>query len=257
MGVLLMYLGLAVSFLGGISLAKPLRFLGLRNRRRAAAAVGAGGLLMAAAAAWPAPLRRASRQRSLLDAVLPAWQFDEFHEIHIQAPPDRIDAAIRQVTASEIHLFQLLTWIRAPRLPGSKRPESILNAAADRPILEVATSSGFLVVAEEPGREIVLGTLVIVPRRPRRPRHPRHPRGLTPQEFVALEGPGYAKAAMNFRVTDEGGGRCRLTTETRIYATDDASRRRFATYWRVILPGSALLRRTWLAAIRKRAEGAS
>ena len=60
---------------------------------------------------------------------------------------------------------------------------------------------------------------------------------------------------MNFRMEDEGGGWTRLTTETRIYATDASARRRFAAYWRLIYPGSALIRRTWLRAIRERAEG--
>jgi hypothetical protein len=45
-----------------------------------------------------------------------------------------------------------------------------------------------------------------------------------------------------------------VTTETRIYATDASAGRRFAPYWRVIYPGSALIRRMWLRAIAHRAE---
>ncbi len=45
-----------------------------------------------------------------------------------------------------------------------------------------------------------------------------------------------------------------LTTETRVFATDSRARRRFAVYWRVIYPGSALIRRSWLDAIKRRAE---
>src|SRR5262245_32557245 len=59
---------------------------------------------------------------------------------------------------------------------------------------------------------------------------------------------------MNFYVEDAGGGVSRLVTETRVHATDAAARRRFAAYWRMIYPGSALLRVTWLRAIRARAE---
>jgi hypothetical protein len=248
MGVFLMYTGLLAGFLGGVSLLKPLRFLGLGNRRRAAAAVGVGGLLVAAAAAFPAPLRRMPTKSSLLDLYLPYWQFAERHEIRVHAPAGRTYDAVRQVTAREIRLFRTLTWLRSPRLPGTERRQSILNAPPDRPILDVATASGFFVLAEEPGREIVLGTLVIVPEGPRR---------LTPEEFATLDRPGYAKAAINFRVEDLGGGWSRVVTETRTYATDASARRRFATYWRVILPGSALIRRMWLAAVRDRAEGAS
>jgi hypothetical protein len=59
---------------------------------------------------------------------------------------------------------------------------------------------------------------------------------------------------MNFRVTDEGKGWTRVTTQTRVVATDAAASRRFAVYWRIIYPGSAFIRRMWLAAIARRAE---
>ncbi len=47
-----------------------------------------------------------------------------------------------------------------------------------------------------------------------------------------------------------------VTAETRVYATDASARRRFARYWRVIYPGSALIRRRWLRAMKRRAEAA-
>ena len=61
---------------------------------------------------------------------------------------------------------------------------------------------------------------------------------------------------MNFRWTEDSDGWVRLSTSTRIVATSPGARRRFAAYWRLIYPGSAFLRRTWLAAIRRRAEAA-
>lgn len=245
MGVLLMDAGLAVGFVALACLVKPLRFLGLGTRRRAAGALAASGLLVAASVAWPAPLRRALSSACLLDDYLPAWQFSEHHEIRVHAPAAQAYDAILKVTAGEIRLFRALTWLREPRLPGTKHRESILNPSPDKPILDVATSSGFFVLAEEPGREIVLGTFVIVPERPHIS---------SSKEFAELDRPGYAKAAMNFRVTDDGGGWTRVTTETRVVATDDATRRRFAAYWRVIYPGSSLIRRMWLDAVRSRAE---
>lgn len=60
---------------------------------------------------------------------------------------------------------------------------------------------------------------------------------------------------MNFRIDDVGPGVCQVTTETRVHATDDDVRRRFKVYWRLIYPGSALIRQTWLRAIKVRAEG--
>ena len=103
------------------------------------------------------------------------------------------------------------------------------------------------------GLAILLGTFVA------RPRGSQIALGAdaaeTSRRFAALSAPGYAKAAMNFRVEPAPDGSCRLTTETRIHATDAATARRFATYWRFILPGSAILRVTWLHAIAGRAEG--
>jgi len=60
---------------------------------------------------------------------------------------------------------------------------------------------------------------------------------------------------MNFLVTPDGTGGSRVSTETRVYANDAASRRRFGAYWRLIYPGSALIRLMWLRAIARRAEG--
>ena len=59
---------------------------------------------------------------------------------------------------------------------------------------------------------------------------------------------------MNFHIEDAGGSACLVTTETRIVATDPAARRKFGRYWRVIYPGSALIRKMWLRAVRQRAE---
>jgi hypothetical protein len=46
-----------------------------------------------------------------------------------------------------------------------------------------------------------------------------------------------------------------ISTETRVLATDDLTRRGMARYWRLIVPGSGLLRRQWLDGIKRRAEG--
>jgi hypothetical protein len=241
-GVLLIDAGLAAGALGLLSLV-------LGRRRQGAALLASGAALGLAGVAVPAPLRRVARQASRMDEILPVYQFSEFHEIRVRATPEQVHAAVWAVTTREIRLFQALTWLRAPRLPGRSGAASILNAPADRPILEVATSSGFLALADEPGREIVVGMVVLAPPSVRKPS--------TPQAFAALDAPGTAKAVMNFRLVDEGGGWTRLSTETRVWAIGAAARHRFAAYWRLIYPGSALIRRMWLRAIRARAEAAA
>jgi uncharacterized SAM-binding protein YcdF (DUF218 family) len=58
---------------------------------------------------------------------------------------------------------------------------------------------------------------------------------------------------MNFLIAPDGPDGSVVSTETRVFATSPAARRRFAAYWRVIYPGSAIIRRMWLRAIRRRA----
>ncbi|MGH9442575.1 MAG: hypothetical protein ACRD16_09910 [Thermoanaerobaculia bacterium] len=181
---------------------------------------------------------------SELDRLVPVYQFRERHSIGIRASKERADVAIRKVTAKEIFLFRTLTWIRRR---GRRCAECILNPPPGAPILEVATRSNFLRLADVPGRELVLGTAVIRPK--------SRPRLSSPEEFQTVRQPGYAVAAMNFAIGDGPPGECTVTTETRVFATDAASRRRFGLYWAMILPGSAFLRKMWLRAIKRRAEG--
>ena len=127
-------------------------------------------------------------------------------------------------------------------------PESILNPTENVPLLEVATKTAFVVLAEDPDREIVLVTAVMVPPGFRASRRP------LPEDFRTIEQPGFAIAIINFLAEDDGAGACLISTETRVRATDPSAKRRFASYWRMIYPGSALIRRMWLRAIKKRAE---
>jgi hypothetical protein len=58
---------------------------------------------------------------------------------------------------------------------------------------------------------------------------------------------------MDLRALPEGKG-ARLETETRVFLTDAAARRRFDAYWIVVRPFSGLIRRRWLRAAKHRAE---
>ena len=244
-GVVVVYAGLLASFLGFLSLLKPLKFIGIATRSHGWVVLGAGVLVAAIGMSLPASEERIAAPRTRLDEFAPAWQFNEAHSIRVKAPREQVYRAVKQVRAGEIRLFRTLTWIRRFGRPG---PENILNAPENMPILEVATRTGFLLLAEDPGREIVIGTLVVAPPGWRAKGKP------TPEGFRALKEPGFALAAMNFHLEDAGPSETVVTTETRVYATDATSRHIFARYWRVIYPGSALIRRMWLRAVKKRAE---
>jgi hypothetical protein len=243
--VVLVYLGLLISFFGIVSILKPLGFLKIRTRSPGVLLLLAGVALTITGFALPAPEFRISAPISRLDEFAPVYQFYEFHSIRVDAPVDRVYAAIQQVSADEIPLFRTLTWIRRA---GRPTPPGILNAPQHQPLLGVASRTSFLLLAEEPDREIVLGTAVLVPGGWRPMKRP------TSEHFKELHAPGFALASMNFLLESSSPTTCLVTTETRVYATDRASVRKFARYWRVIYPGSALIRRMWLRAIKRRAE---
>jgi len=247
LGTALVYAALAAMFLGAVSVVRPLRFLGITDRPYGVVVLLCGVVVFLIGVSLPAPESRIAARATILDDFVPAYQFAEFHTIRIKAPRERVFAAIRDVTANEITLFRTLTWLRRFGRPG---PANILNPPPHEPILAVAMRSAFMKLAEESDREIVLGTLVAAPRgwRPNKDKKP------TPEDFKALRAPGFALAAINFRIEDAGDGETLLTTETRVYATDASARRKFAAYWRTIYPGSALIRVMWLRAIRRRAE---
>jgi hypothetical protein len=127
-------------------------------------------------------------------------QFSELHSIHVDAPAERVLAAVRDVDPDEIPLVRVLFRLRG--LKGL--PE-------------------FETVSETPA-EIVYALA-------------RPPRGLS--------------IRLGFRFDRET-----LTTETRVWAADPSSRRRFRLYWLAIRPFSGLIRRLWLREIKRTAESA-
>lgn len=241
-GSLVVYTGIVLAAAGGLLALKPLARLGVPTRGRAVAVTAIGVLVAVVGLALPAFEARADTRRTALDRFVPVWQFSEHHAIEVDAPASRVFDAIKNVRADEILLFRTLTWIRRggrPLKPG------ILNAGEREPLLDVAIRGGFVRLADDAPREIVLGTVIMAPAATRGT--------LTPAVFQKELAPGFVLAAMNFLVSENGPHRSLVSTETRVYANAPSARRRFAAYWRVIYPGSALIRRMWLRAIAIRA----
>ena len=186
---------------------------------------------------------------TLLDHFMPVYHFNEVHAITVRAGASRVFNAIEDATPAEAALFRLLLGARSlPRIAAGRKAPQIRNS---EPIFGWATRVGFALLAEQADRELVLGWVgqfwKLV--------GGSSPRITNPQEFLGFDRPDYAKATLNFclaELSDHTG--VRLTTETRVYATDPVAYRKFAVYWRLIRGGSALVRREWLKAIRRRAE---
>jgi hypothetical protein len=236
------YAGVGLILIGLGLMIRPVRLVGISTRTRAAVVTVSGFLVGIAALQLPTIETRAATRSTRLDEVTPVWQFREFHSRRIAAPPAEVYAAMRRVRADDILWFQTLTWIRRG---GREVPPSILNAGTDRPILDVALSSGFVLLADDSPREIVIGTVVDAPPGAARIRR---------AEIIRNPPPGYSVGTMNFRLVPDGTG-TRVSTETRVFSNGRETTRRFARYWRVIYPGSAVIRRMWLRAIENGVTG--
>jgi hypothetical protein len=186
---------------------------------------------------------------TVLDRLVPTFQAVERHSATIAASADQVWAALTQVTVGELRLFRLLMGLRV--LPGRLLGGPRARFDADESLLGWAVRFGFTVLGEEARRELVVGAIG-------QPWRLVGGRGMAVaggDDFAAFDQAGYAKMAANFQLAPIAGGRAvRLSTETRVACPDAASARRFAPYWWLIRPASGAIRRSWLAAIKRRAE---
>jgi hypothetical protein len=170
----------------------------------------------------------------LIDTYLPHYNVQALYGIDIHAPLPRVYAAARSLDLRGSWIIRLLFRLRG-------LPEANLT-------LEGMVQWGFILLADEPEREIVHGLIGRF--------WVRSPQILTvPAEaFANFKRPGLAKAVMNLAFFSGEKGTVRLTTETRVSCPDESSRRSFRRYWRLIGPFSGLIRKEWLRLIRKQAE---
>ena len=179
---------------------------------------------------------------SLIDSLLPRYQFVERHRIAVKAAPDVVWRVLNVIDVKGSGLVRLAIDIRmAPtrgKLGGAPRIFTLQPGKTMFPRL-----------AEHPPQELVLG----MAGRFWRPKGGRVE--VAPAEFAAYSAPGVAKLAFGFRLEPVGAGTL-LSTETRVYCPDWASRLPFTVYWIAIRPISGLLRRQILAAVKAESEKA-
>jgi hypothetical protein len=175
----------------------------------------------------------------LIDDFLPGYDVRERHHTIVRAPVDKVYAAVRQLDLSQARLSMFLMWLRG--IPSGISAPSCFT-------LDDFLKMRFILLGEKPNEELLLGvvgrfwTLSGKLRR------------LDSEGFRKFNEPGFAKAAWNFSLSERSDSSVLLETETRVYCTDDASRRRFRLYWFVIGAFSGLIRREVLQAVKQNAE---
>jgi hypothetical protein len=158
---------------------------------------------------------------SLIDDVLPRFDVHEVHSIALALPPgEAIELALSTPVAAD-PLVRALFRLRG--LAGHSG--SIGQALTGLGLRELARVDG----------EVVLGAAGAPWRR-----------GGGIHAFADARA-GEVRVVTNFRADG-----ATLATETRVAAVDDAARRAFGRYWRIVGPFSALIRRRWLVQIARR-----
>ena len=131
--------------------------------------------------------------------------------------------------------------------------EVVLGAEPDtltrpRGIVALTTSIGWGVLAEEPGRELVMGAVT----------QPWNAnvvfRALPPDEFAAFNAPDYVKILWTLRSDGVNAGQSIFRTETRAVATDAQARTKFRRYWSFLSPGIIIIRWMTLGPLKANAE---
>jgi hypothetical protein len=185
----------------------------------------------------------------LIDEALPVWDVNEVHDTWVRASPAEAYSAARAVTVGEVRLLRPFMAVRL--IPALVQGRRGIRDDSAKPVLDAMVASGFSVLGERVPEEIALGVVgqfwKLSAESSLRPVADVH-------ELAAFAEPGYARSAMDFRFQAEGPG-TRITTETRVAGTDAEATRAFRRYWRVIGTGSALIRISWLNAIRRRVDG--
>jgi len=214
----------------------------------AATGLGAGAYATYAAVTWlrygdAGPSADPDERDLLLDRFMPRYDIVERHHIAVAAPADVVLDAARDADLQG-------SWVARTIF----RAREILLGAdplAGRPhegLLAETTALGWRVLAEQPGRELVVGAVT-------KPWEANVTfEGLAPDAFAAFDEPGYVKIAWTLRADPVDDGHATFRTETRAFATDASARRRFRRYWACLSPGIILIRLVLLRPVKQAAE---
>ncbi len=174
----------------------------------------------------------------LIDDFLPTYDVAARYSIEVEAPIERVYAAVRGVDLGQSSITRWLLVLRGLRRPSRKTTLTLADFI----------EGGFIPLGEERPRELLLGLIGKF----------WTPTGcvqrLNADGFRRFAQPGFAKAAWNFSLEPLSATRTRLATETRVQCTDARSRRRFRLYWLFVGPFSGWMRKEALRLIKRAAE---
>ncbi|MGA9494641.1 MAG: hypothetical protein ACLPN2_13700 [Terriglobales bacterium] len=192
---------------------------------------------------------------SRIDDFLPKYDFQEFHQTRIDAPPARVYECLLHSDFSQLCLTRALMTLRTGRRMPQPDKTSVPGDLRQR-----VQGTGFVILNEIPDNELVIG----VAGRFWRPDGGRC-MDLKAPDFIDFSRTGHAKAAWNFKLheaspeteTETEIRTTILSTETRIQCYGRAALWKFRTYWTLVGPFSGLIRKAILKHVKTQAESES
>ena len=186
----------------------------------------------------PAGFPLAEAARTVLDELVPTFHHRTIGARAVAASSADVAAAIRSASLDDAPVARALLAIRTLGRSRGVRPRPFGEQFGQAP--------GFLLLGGD-GRELAVGMVGQPWPGGRAPVAPR-----SAEEFRSHEPDDDVKVGMSIRCAPTRYGTL-LVTETRI-VVGPLSDAPFARYWRMVRPGSELVRSSMLAAIARRAE---
>jgi len=181
----------------------------------------------------------------LIDELMPRYDVAARYETLVNAELARAFSLVQHVDFSQSRVTRFLMAVRTLGRSRRARRDPDLN----QKLTERIRGSGFVPLREIENQEIVIGVVgrfwqarsgIVL--------------GLSPEDVLAFEKPGYAKALWNFHLASVAPNQTRLSTETRVQTFGPSARRKFVLYWSVVGPFSGWIRKEMLHLIRTAAE---
>jgi hypothetical protein len=179
----------------------------------------------------------------LLDRFIPTYDIAERHYIQVDAPAEITFAAACEMDLDQSRIIRAI--FRAREIVLGAEPDTAIRP---RGIVAFTTSLGWGLLAEVPGRELVMGAVT----QPWKPNVVFRP--LPPDDFAAFNAPGYVKIVWTLRADPVDAAHSTFRTETRAIATDEDARRNFRRYWSFLSPGIIVIRWMSLRPLKADAE---
>jgi len=179
----------------------------------------------------------------LISWFMPVADITERHETLVHAPANIVLDVARTFDMQSVPLIRAIIWMRGKILGATPLP-----ARRSQGLVAETLGMGWGVLAERPGRELVVGAVT----------QPWQANvkftAVAPDRFLAFAEPDLVKIAWTLEVDPLGPSLTRFRTETRAVATDGTAQRKFLRYWRWAGIGMVAIRWLLLPALRREAE---